>query len=339
MNYANAIRPNDMWIIHREELETVQDGVCDIYVLLDAVTRHCLGMELSKELPSSLKVIELIEGAIKKYNARPKAIAILKADPLAEVAEAICKGLEIPFQTLTKKEISPLVEEFAASFKKFKIGSDTTLPEEESISKEEFQAFIPETYGPCPCASGMKYKFCCQKIFKNIVNAMVEAQNGNLDKALFHMKEAEEKVGMTSEVLCRYGICWSFFDRSKSDEYFKQSQKLNPNHPRTNYILGIEAVEKKKYLEAISYYQKAIDNYPTEDKFHLNETYNNLGTAYYELKDYKSAKEAWEKALVLLPSDRMVLGNLREFIYENPSVPREIRVMSPFIQKFWSRKV
>jgi Tfp pilus assembly protein PilF len=331
------VHPNDMWIIHREEIETIKDGNCDVYVLLDAVTKHCVGMLTSRELPSSLEVIELIRGATRKYVATPKSIAILKSDPLAEVVVAISKGLNVTPEVLTSKEISPLVEEFVKSFRGLKTGKDPSTMEKESISKDEIQAFTPQTYGPCPCASGEKYKFCCQKIFKHIANAMVEAECGSLNKALASMKEAEDKVGPTAEVLCRYGICWSFFDRSKSDEYFKRSQATNPNHPRTNYILGIEAREKRNFEEAIRYYQKAISNYPTEDKYHLNETYNNLGTAFYELGNYKDSKDAWEKALVLLPSDRVVIGNLIECIYENPDVPEELRKMSPFIQKFIER--
>lgn len=326
-----------MWIIHREEIETIKDGTCDVYVLLDAVTKHCFGMLTSRELPSSLEVIELIRGATRKYGATPKSIAILKSDPLAEVVVAISKGLNITPEVLTSKEILPLVEDFVKSFRGFKTGNDPLSMEKETFSKEEIKAFIPQTYGPCPCASGEKYKFCCQKIFKNIASAMIEAESGSLNKALASMKEAEDKVGPTAEVLCRYGICWSFFDRSKSDEYFKRSQEQNANHPRTNYILGIEAMEKRKFKEAISYYQKAISNYPTEDKYHLNETYNNLGTAFYEMKNFKDCKESWEKALVLLPFDRVVIGNLIEYIYENPDVPGELRKMSPFIQKFIER--
>ena len=153
--------------------------------------------------------------------------------------------------------------------------------------------------------------FCCQKIFKDIVFALIEEQEEPLEKALFYMDQVESKIGLTAEILCRYGICWSCFDRKKSDEYLLKALAENPNHP----ILGIISVENKKYENAIAFYSRAIENYPAEDKFHHNETYKNLGTAYYELGDFKLAKESWEKALVLLPSDRMVGNNLFHFIY------------------------
>ncbi len=326
--------PNDLWVIHREEIETTQDGVCDVYTILDAVTGHCFGIELSKVLPTRAKLKQLIKTSIAKYNEGPKTIVILKADPLATIAEIVCMDLKIPLQLLTKKEITPFTSDFSNSFNKDMNG----MQEEASSERQQAEAFIPQSYDPCPCASGQKYKFCCQKIFKDVVNAMNAAQEGNLEQALRHMGDAEKKVGPSAEVLCRYGICWSFYDRKKSTKYFKDAVKANPNHPRTNYSLGIESSEKKKYAAAVKLYQKAIDNYPAEDKFHINEVLNNLGTAYFEMANYQEARAAWEKGLMILPSDQIIQRNLIEFIYNNPDVPKDIRTTSPFIQKFLQRR-
>ncbi len=334
MNLNQVSLPNDLWVVHREELETVQDGVCDVYVILDAVTGHCISFNTSKNLPPVPQLMTIIKDAMKKYGVTPKSMGILKSDPIAEIIEGICHSFKIPFTALTKKEVTPIVFDFSTEFRTQLKGMK---PLEDSPEREEAEAFIPDTYGPCLCASGQKYKFCCQKIFREIINAMADAEEGHLNEALASMNEAEKKAGLTAEVLCRYGIVWSFVDIKKADEYFQKALEVNPNHPRTNYVLGIEAADKKKHQEAISYYKKALEHYPTEDKFHHNETLNNLANVYYRLKDYKAAKDAWEKALVLLPSNRMVIGNLISCIYENPEVPFDIREMSPFIQKYLSR--
>jgi tetratricopeptide (TPR) repeat protein len=96
---------------------------------------------------------------------------------------------------------------------------------------------------------------------------------------------------------------------------------------------------KGRFPEAITFYKKAIDNYPKTDRFHLNEAYNNIGTVYYELKKYKKAKESWEQALFLLPSDRMVKHNLHDCIYTNPSVPEKMREISPMVAKLFEKKI
>ena len=114
--------------------------------------------------------------------------------------------------------------------------------------------------------------------------------------------------------------------------------KLNANHPRLNYILGLEAVANKKPEVAVTYYLKAIENYPKEDRFHLNETYNNLGSVYYSLGNIKDAKESWENALVLFPTDQLTRENLNEFIYENSIIPIEMREIPPFIKKFINKR-
>lgn len=338
----NFTAPNQAWILHREDVETVQDGNCNAYVLLDAYSEFCFGQEISIDLPASSKILNILKAAHAKSNTWPMQILILKKDPFAETFRAICKGLKIPLQELPAKDLRPFVQSFRDSFRQFRQSKKGPQPADdfEPISEaeqEELEAFTPEAYSPCPCASGKKFKFCCQKAFKDIIFAMCAAQEGKLDEALRFMQQAEEKVGRTAEILCRFGICWSFFDMNKSQEYLGEAIKLNQKHPRTNYILGIEAVAAEDYDKGVVLYQTAIDNYPPEDKFHLNEAYNNQGTAYFELKKYKEAKEVWEKALVLLPFDQMVKQNLFEFIYQNPDVPEGLREISPFIKKYLMR--
>lgn len=327
---------NDAWILHREEIDTLQEGTCNVYVLLDAYSGFCFAQEISIELPAVTKIISILKTAQSKVGSWPKKILILKKDPFLDAFKLICNDLKLPLNESTTKELQPFVQSFKISFRQFKMGMSQVTGQEaiDDIEQEEAEAFIPESYSPCPCASGKKFKFCCQKAFKSIVFAMCAAEEGQQKEALMHMKHAEEKVGLTPEILCRYAICWAFSDKDKSREYLKQAFELNPKHPRTNYILGIESVDEGNYGLAIDYYQTAIVNYPPEDKFHLNEAYNNIGTAYYELKKYKEAKEAWEKALVQMPKDKMVIQNLFEFIYANPEVPKNLREVSPFIQKY-----
>lgn len=331
---------NQAWILHREEIETTKDGVCNIYVLLDAFSEHCFGQEIAINLPAASKIRAMLESSFLQAKSRPQQILISKADPISETIQTICKGLKIPLTEVTARELLPLVKPFTDSFRQFKTGareSETQFRNNDSrseIEQVELRAFIPESYSLCPCSSGKKFKFCCQKAFKDIAFAMCAAEEGKLEEALRFIKSAEEKVGRTAEIVCRTAICWSYYDMNKCQMLLKEAITINPNHPRLNYILGIEAVAALEYEKAILFYQTAIDNYPQEDKFHLNETYNNLGTAYFSIQKYKEGKEAWEKGLVLFPTDRMTKNNLFKFIYDNPSIPEELRGISPFIQKY-----
>ena len=136
---------------------------------------------------------------------------------------------------------------------------------------------------------------CCKPIFREIMGAMMEAENGRKHEALKFIQEAKKRVGETAEVLCREAIVYSFFDKAESDRLLNLCLERFPNHPRANYIMGITLREKERYSEAIVYYKKAIESYPKTDRYHLNEAYNNIGTVYYDLKSYKEAKESWSR--------------------------------------------
>jgi len=324
---------NEAWVLHREDLYTTQDGHCNIYLLLDAYSKVCLGHILTVDLPEISDVSNLLNNAKTETGGWPRQVFIAKNDPYVTALKSITKGLNVKTTDVPYKDLKKMIRPFSESFDyEFKGGKH--LPPLSTSEREEMEASIPQTYNPCPCASGKKFKYCCQKSFYDITEAMCQAEAGNLGVALHFMKEAELKVGLTAEVLCRYGICWSYFDHKESIEYLEKAIQKNPNHPRTNYILGIEAVENKNYLMAIQYYQNAIKHYPKEDKFHLNETLNNLGSVYYRLMQYQEAKATWEKALVLLPNDEIIKRNLIECIYENPIIPEQIREISPFIKRY-----
>jgi hypothetical protein len=342
MNKINlkSLKENDAWVFYREDLETIKEGHCNAYFLLDAYSGYCFSQAVVSDLPSKSKLMQLLKDAhVKSKKVWPKQIWIAKNDPFADRVKEVCDKLAINFVAMTLQEIKPFVQDLVDTVHAVKTGDEDNenIPLSD-VNREELEYFIPETYGPCPCASGKKFKFCCQPIFKDICFAMCGAEEGNLNEALHFMKEAESKVGQTAEVLCRYSIVWSFFDKKKSKAYLDQAQSVNPKHPRLNYVLGLTAAGEQQDVKAIEYYQKAIDNYPKSDRFHLNETYNNLGTAYYRLKKYQEAKEAWEKGFVLLPTDEMILKNLVECIYYNLDIPEKMREISTFIEKLFKSK-
>lgn len=327
--------PNDAWIFHREDMETIQDGSCNIYLLIDAYSGFCFDQEISTDIPAKSVFVRILKAAYKKSGTWPEQILISKKDPAIKELKEICAEIGVTAKDLPPQDLSVLVKPISDSLHQFRQeNTPNNAPPFSDEEREELKAFIPDTYGICSCGSGKKFKFCCQKIFKNITLAMCAAEEGKLEEALKYMQEADSKVGKTPEVLCRFAICWSFFDMKKSHEYLKEAIKLNPNHPRSNYILGVDHVAAEKYDEAIKYYRRAIDHYPVEDKFHLSETYNNLGSAFFALRKFKEAKDSWEKALVLMPTDKMVAQNLFDFIYGNTELSPELRKISAFIEKF-----
>ncbi len=67
---------------------------------------------------------------------------------------------------------------------------------------------------------------------------------------------------------------------------------------------GTELLEKGEYEEAVSTFRQAVE----EDK-NTAEAYRGLGMAYYELKDYASAQEAFQKVLETDGQETPILYN------------------------------
>ncbi len=170
---------------------------------------------------------------------------------------------------------------------------------------------------------------------------MCATDEGRPEEALTWMARAQSIIGETAEILCRYGIVYSHVDQKKADEYFEKCLLQFPDYPRAHYIRGVELSEKGDTAGALDSYKMAIKRYLPTDKYHLNEVWNNVGTIHFEAGKFEEAKAAWEKALVYLPSDRVVKRNLAEFIYTNPKVPEALRKASPFVERFiaaWERR-
>jgi tetratricopeptide (TPR) repeat protein len=328
------------WLLFRLDIH-LKEGPADVYMILDLEPDLILATELTLDHGlSAEEATRLIENAHKKANTWPRQMILIKGEPSNEKVEKFFETKEIPIKLVTAREIADRVHPVKESFRQHFFSPTGSLQErfKEDVSpddRESALAAIPDSYHLCSCASGKKFKFCCKRIFREILEAMHEVEAGRFQRALKFLDTASEVVGETPEVLCRYAIVYSFFDRAKSAEYLERCLKANPKHPRANYILGIDFSEKGELKKAAGAYKRAAENYPVTDVYHLNEVLNNLGSVQYDLGHFEKAKESWEKALVLLPSDNVVRRNLRKFIYSNISLPDHIRTMSPFVAKFF----
>lgn len=322
--------PGEAWLVFRVDC-FVNDQPVDIYVLMDVASTYIFGnIIVSDEVPAKKDITEVLNDAYKAKNAWPKKFFCPSQDPAESIFKQHIekKGISFVVEPLSNFEriIGPFKKQFGQDFyspmaSAGGFDNDNPPTDEQRVT----QAFIPDSYDLCPCASGLKYKFCCKLIFKEITHAMVAAEDGNLTKALKWMDEAKTKVGETAEVLCRYAIVYTFFDKTMADKYLEKCFLVAPHHPRAHYIKGLDLYEQGDLEGAIKAYQIAITNYPPTARYHLNEALNNLGKVYYEQGKYHEAKTAWEKALINLPEDLVTLKNLNNFIYDNQNIPKDIK--------------
>ena len=326
------------WVIARTDA-MIKTSPVDVYVILEAPSLYVHGFEIVTGEGMTTKVAEgFLRKAFESRRSWPPRLAVPKGDPSGAMAR-VAQSLGIQVEELPRSVIEGYAAPFLADFAKEGF-SASPVPDQSASSNEaeSARAMIPDSYDLCPCGSGAKYKFCCKRILREVVHAMSAAEEGDYRKALRWMKEAEKIAGASAEVLCRYAIVYSYFDKGNSDSYLRQCLEKNPKHPRAHYLLAIEHRQQGRIAAAIDEYEKAIANYPKTDRFHLNEAWNNLGTAYFEAGNYEKAKEAWQTAITLMPSDEVSVRNLLECICGDQRLPASLREPSAVVRQVLKRR-
>jgi len=92
---------------------------------------------------------------------------------------------------------------------------------------------------------------------------------------------------------------------------------------------GNQLFDEKKILPSIEYYKKAIRK---DGKF--AEAHNNMGTAYFEIKDYRNAQECFKHAVLIKPDFVEALLNLGSaYLFdEQPVHGLEVLTKKPRLQ-------
>ena len=310
---------NQAWLIFRFDT-FVKSGPIDIYVVMDLPSGMILTHEITATELSQKQVDSLVEKSLFKARETPGQILLAANDPIELLLQKSIKNLQTHIKIVSSASLEDLTEEVSRGFSEKMVGAHTLQhrnPDDgaDALDHECAKKSIPDSYDLCSCASGLKYKFCCKRIFMEVIDAMCCTEDGNFAEALDWIAKARALIGNTSEVLCRESIVYSFFNPKKSKELLNQCLAINPKHPRAHYIQAIALKAQGDFQGAIAAYERAISYYPTTDHFHLNEARNNLGVLYYEIGDFAKAKSEFELALHLMPSDKLTRMNLQDLIY------------------------
>jgi tetratricopeptide (TPR) repeat protein/TolB-like protein/predicted Ser/Thr protein kinase len=144
----------------------------------------------------------------------------------------------------------------------------------------------------------------------------------NSDEAYRDLGDAYGRNGQTEESIAAYqkavsanAYNWqnhvalgkAYFDLGDSAKALPEFQKvaeIAPDNPTGYMDIGSLFFREGKWSESIPQFQKALAIAPDAD------TYSNLGTAYFFLRDYDQATKMYEKAVEMRPNDEVLLGNL-----------------------------
>ncbi len=92
---------------------------------------------------------------------------------------------------------------------------------------------------------------------------------------------------------------------------------------------GNQLFDQGKVLPSIEYFKRAI-----REDGRFAEAYNNMGIAYFEMKDYRNAQESFKNAVLLKPDFVEALLNLGSaYLFdEQPVVGLEVQTRKPRLQ-------
>ena len=90
-----------------------------------------------------------------------------------------------------------------------------------------------------------------------------------------------------------------------AENLYKEALKINPNHFKSIYYLGILLSQTKKFDLAKLLFHKAIQIQPNNAMAH-----NNLGNIFFELGQLQKAISSYEKAIQIQPNDALIWLNV-----------------------------
>ena len=187
---------------------------------------------------------------------------------------------------------------------------------------------VVDAYGPCPCGSGQKFKWCCQKVEPFAEKAERLFATGQADGALAALDEGLRKVPDNPWLLLRKAL---IFERQDQFEPARQllSRLLarQPDHLGANALLVRVAMEADGPVAGVAQLQHALSAVPEEAWPSLAVLAQVVGVLLARVGNVPAALMHLELAEALGLEDEATLAQVRRSIEGDPSV-------SPYLKSF-----
>jgi tetratricopeptide (TPR) repeat protein len=144
--------------------------------------------------------------------------------------------------------------------------------------------------------------------------ALSEYKSGKTVEAIENFRKAIQLSGNSQVAEFSHGYLGAIFfhrdDLDGAEHHFREAAAIKPTEPRYLYNLGLILLKKKKNEEAVSFFQKAVDNGAGDPQI-----YRYISDSFVNLKMYDNAIAALEKAYKLRPDDVDTMFSLADLYY------------------------
>ncbi|OJW10921.1 MAG: hypothetical protein BGO49_25785 [Planctomycetales bacterium 71-10] len=118
-----------------------------------------------------------------------------------------------------------------------------------------------DPYSPCPCGSGEKYKWCCQKAESYVERAMRLERNGQHEAALAALNEGLAKAPGSPWLLLRKAVLLSALGRiEETDPVVDELLAKHPTHPGARSLQLRLLLASARLREAVDLFQKLLED-------------------------------------------------------------------------------
>ncbi len=191
-----------------------------------------------------------------------------------------------------------------------------------------------DPYGPCPCGSGKKFKWCCEPIYAGISRAFDQEENGQHDAALRIMDEVVAQHGGNPEVWGKKAeLLYSHGKIEEAEAALEKAFAINPNYPFGLWLRAMVRYQEGEVAGALLLARKAADAYDPQAHTYLARVYSLIFELEMQMNRPVAARAALRQILHYEPSDEELRKRFDEYFGEESILPaaarREYALQSP----------
>jgi tetratricopeptide (TPR) repeat protein len=163
---------------------------------------------------------------------------------------------------------------------------------------------MPDSYSPCPCGSGKKFKWCCQPIYAGINRAWEQEAAGQHESALRLLDEVtREHAGNPEAWGQKAKMLWIRNRTEEAEEALQKAFAINPNYPYGLLLQSLFRLHEGETAGALLLARRAVEAYAPEAHDYLADAYGIVFECELKQNRPVAARAALRLVMHYLPGD------------------------------------
>lgn len=180
---------------------------------------------------------------------------------------------------------------------------------------------LVDPYSPCPCGSGQKYKWCCQKVESYAERAQRLVENGQYESAIKPLDEGLAKSPANPWLSTRKAMILlqlNQFDGAKAT--LRELVQKHPDNLLGSVLLTRVVLQTEGATAGAAQFQQALSTRPADQRGELAPVVAVIGSALSQAGFYAAALKHLELAAQLGDEERRQTSTLIRSLKMNPAI-------------------